>query len=404
VLGAGEGQLPIYLEARRRGLHVIAVDRDREALALPYADEHLPVSVRDPDAIVAALAGRAPTAVLAGAGEQATWSWYELSERLGTPYRYPRSAAVASTDKGAFHATAEKASVNTYRWRHSTDLDSLAAQAAEVGFPLVAKPVDGAGKKGLALVETPAQLAAALEYAARHSAAGGVVIEQFLRGRDLTIDVFMREGRAAFTAVHEKIVEPGWSFRIRGHVTPAPLAAETHRRLADTAEMLCQEIGLTDGPADFDVFLGDGGEVQVVEVNARLPGEAVPPLMQAVYGIDIVAALVALALGDPVDVQSRSAGAGLVHTLASPLRTTGTLREVRGLAAVREMPGVARCELYLAPGATVPPFPALGNEVGYLVVTGDDLAAAEATLAAAMDRLELRITPQPADGRPTDGA
>lgn len=393
ILGAGEGQLPVYLEARRRGLQIIAVDRDRDALALPYADEHVAVSVREPDAIVAALDGRVPDAVLAGAGEQATWSWYELSERFGTPYRYPRSAAVASTDKAAFHATAEKAGVNTYRWRHGTDLESLSAQAGEVGFPLVAKPADGAGKKGVALAQTPAELASALAYAARHSVGGSVVIEQFLRGRDLTVDVFMHGGQAAFTAVHEKIVETGWRFRVRGHVTPAPLAEDVHRRLFETAELLCREIGLSDGPADFDVFLGDGDEIQVVEVNARLPGEAVPPLLEAVYGVDIVAGLVSLALGDQVDVRPRRAGAGLVHTLASPLRTTGILRGVPDVAAVRGMPGVVRCELYLRPGATVPAFPALGNEVGYLVVTGDDRAAAEATLAAAMARLELRITP-----------
>ena len=393
VLGAGEGQLPLYLEARRRGIPTIAVDRDPDALALPHATEHLPVSVRDPAAIIAGLGDRVPASVLAGAGEQATWSWYELSAHYRTPYRYPRSAAVASTDKGAFHATAEKAGVNTYRWRHDTDLTALASRADEIGYPLVAKPADGAGKKGLTLVDGPAGLAAGLAHAAAHSAGGGVVIEQRLTGRDLTVDVFMRAGEPAFTAVHEKIVEAGWAFRVRGHVTPAPLDPATHRRLVDTAVLLCQEIGLTDGPADFDAFLAEDGDIQVVEVNARLPGEAVPPLLQAVYGVDIVGGLVRLALGEPVELRPRHLGAGIVHTLASPLRTTGRLREVRGLAAVREMPGVAQCQLYLQPGAEVPPFPRLGNEVGYLLVTGADLAEARARLAAAMARLDVVLEP-----------
>lgn len=393
VLGAGEGQLPLYLEARRRGIRTIAVDRSQDALALRHADEHLPVSVRDPAAIAAALGARVPAAVLAGAGEQATWSWYELSERYRTPYRYPRSAAVASTDKSAFHAVAEKAGVNSYRWRSSADPRLLVSRADEVGYPLVAKPVDGAGKKGVALVQDPAQLAAALDCAARHSASGGMVIEQHLTGRDLTVDIFMRGGEAAFTAIHEKIVESGWSFRVRGHVTPAPLAEDTRRRLAGTTELLCQEIGLIDGLADFDVLLGDDGELQVVEVNARLPGEGVPPLLRAAYGVDIVGALVSLAFGEPVDVRPRWAGAGCVHTLASPLQTDGVFRGVRGLAEVRAMPGVAACELYVEPGTPVPPFPALGNAVGYLVVTGDDPATVEARLAAALDRIAVIITP-----------
>jgi hypothetical protein len=115
--------------------------------------------------------------------------------------------------------------------------------------------------------------------------------------------------------------------------------------------------------------------------------------LQAVYGVDIVGGLVRLALGEPVELRPRHLGAGIVYTLASPLRTTGRLREVRGLAAVQEMPGVARCQLYLAPGAEVPPFPRLGNAVGYLLVTGADLATARTRLAAAMERLDVVLEP-----------
>jgi biotin carboxylase len=396
VLGAGQGQLPVYLEARRRGIATIAVDRRPDAPALRYADEHLPVSILSPTEIVAALGERAPAAVTAGAGELGMWGWQRLSEHYRTPYRYPRSAAEATTDKAVFHEIAARAGVNTYRWRQGTDLARLAAQAAEIGFPLVAKPADGAGKKGVALARDPAGLPAALDYAARGSRSGSVIIEQFLTGRDLTIDVFLRDGEAVFAAVHEKVTDPDNSFCVRGHVTPAELDAGTTGRLVDTAVLLCREIGLTDGPADFDAFVDEHGGIQVVEINARLPGEGVPALVRAGYGVDLVAGLVSLVLGEPVDLRPRRDGTAILHMLASPLRVPGVFQGARGVAEVRRLPGVAGCEFYVVPGTAVPPFPQLGHEVGYVVVSGADRAAAEAARDAALRVVEVTIVPQPA--------
>jgi biotin carboxylase len=394
VLGASDDQLPVYREARRRGVPTIAVDRRSDLPALRYADEHLPVSIRDPAAIAAALGDRVPRAVIASGGELGIWSWYELSERYRTRYRFPRSAAIASTDKAVFHAAAAKAGVNTYRWRHGSDPDALIACADEVGFPLVVKPADGSGKRGITLVAAADELPAALERAAAASYTRQLIIEQLLAGRDLTVDVFLQDGQVAFSAVHEKLTGSGDGFRVRGHITPAPMDAPLRQRLVDTAALLCRQIGLTDGPADFDLFLTDDGAIEVVEVNARMPGEAVPLLIHETYGVDLVAALVSLVLGDPVDLSpAHGTRVGLLHMLASPLATPGVLREVRGVSAVQELPGVARCEVYVEPGTVVPPFPQLGHEVGYLVVVADDRGKAEAALAAALDRVEIVVDP-----------
>lgn len=155
VLGANAGQLPIFLEARRRGLPTIAVDRSTDAPALRYADEHLPVSIRQPAAIAAALGDRSLAGVVAAGGELGVQTWCELTERYRTPYRYPREVAEASKNKAILLELAGSAGVNRHRWRHHTDPAVLVAQAGEVGFPMVVKPADSSGKKGITLVRQP---------------------------------------------------------------------------------------------------------------------------------------------------------------------------------------------------------------------------------------------------------
>ncbi|MEV4513847.1 ATP-grasp domain-containing protein [Dactylosporangium sp. NPDC049525] len=394
ILGASEDQLPVYLEARRRGIRTIGVDVRADRPGLAYADEWLPVSIKDHEGIVAALAGRRPTAVVAAASDAGLWSWHELSNRFEAPFRFPAGAARASTDKSAFHEIARAAGVPGYRWHQGTDRAALTRAAHAIGFPVVVKPPDTSGSKGISLVERPAGLPAALDYAAGFTTAGGpLLVEEFVAGRNLTVDVFMQSGRVGFAGITEKRIMPGPRFVIGGHTGPAPLGAATRGRLVVAAGRLCRAIGLVDGPANFDVILRDDGSFAVLEANARLCGNAFPMLMRHMYGVDTVAALVSLALGEPFDLTPTRDGAGIIHVLASPLDGDATLASVSGIAEVRALPGVVCCEVYAEPGATVRPFDQAANKVGYLVVTGPDPRTAQARLDTARDLLALEFTP-----------
>jgi biotin carboxylase len=393
VLGAGEDQLPVYVEAKRRGFRTIAVDSSTDRPALRYADEHLHISTRDHAAVAAALGRRRLAGVVSAASDASLETWHELSDRYRAPFRYPRTAAVASIDKVAFHAIATAAGVTAYRWRQHTDPRALVELAPEVGFPLVAKPADSSGSKGVTLVRRPEDLPAALDYAAEFALNGKLVVEEFLAGRNLTVDVFMRDGQAAFAGITEKRILPGVHFVIGGHTCPAPIDDQLHGRLVGLAARLCRAIGLRDGPANFDVIVAADSEVRVLEANARLCGNAFPLLMREVYGVDTVAALTSLALGEPFELVATRHRAGIIHVLASPLDVDGVLTGISGLAEARAIPGVARCEFYAEPGAAVRPFVQSGLKFGYLLVTGPDIGSAESTLAKALRTLRIDVNP-----------
>jgi biotin carboxylase len=384
----------LYLEARRRGIPTIAVDQRSDRPALPYADDWLPVSIRDHERIVAALDGRRPTSVVTASSDAGLWSWHELSNRYEAPYRYPASAARVSADKAAFHdlvRAARTAGVAGYRWRQHTDPGELTRAAHDIGFPVVVKPTDSSGSKGVSLVDDPADLASALAYAGRLTTSGSLVVEEFIAGRNLTVDVFMCDGEAAFAGVTEKRIVPGPHFVIGGHTAPAAIDADTRARLVATAERLCRAIDLLDGAANFDVILRPDGSAAFLEANARLCGNAVPSLMREIYGVDTVGALVCLAVGEPVDLRPAPLGAGIIHVLASPLDHDAVLSSVRGVEAVQAMPGVVRCEVFAAPGAIVHPFVQSANKIGYLIITGPDVATAETRLAAALRVLQFEF-------------
>jgi biotin carboxylase len=400
VLGAAEEQMPLYQEARRRGIPVIAVDMRADRPALAFADAFVRVSTRDTDAIVDALGDVRPAGIVGGASDAALASWHALSLRYGTPYVYPESA-LAAGDKATFHGIAASCGMAGYGFAASDDPDEVIAEAAGLRFPLVVKPADGSGSKGVVRVARSDDLPAAVAYARTFAASRAVIAEEFVQGRPLAIEIFMRDGRAQFTCVQDKEFV-GASFVIGRLLCPARLSSATRDRLAATAERLCLALGIADGPANFDIVLGADGRERVIEANARLGGDGVPRLLTAAHGVDNVRALVALALGEPFDVHltpTRAEHAAL-ELIGSPLDTDGELVTFEGVAEARGVPGIIDLELFARPGDLVRPHDQSGHKIGVLVAAGPSAEDASVSLDTARTLLQPIIRPIIPTGRP----
>jgi biotin carboxylase len=398
VLGAGEEQLPLYRAARQRGLLTVGVDQRPDAPAATLADAFLPLSTRDHEAIAEAL-GPVPVAgVVSIAADTCLLAWHELTERWRLPYRFPRRAALVSMDKASFHELAASIGLPGYGWVQSTDLAQAQRAAATLRLPLVVKPADASGSKGASLVDDPAGLPLALAHARQFSLDGAVIVEEFVVGRNLTVNVFLRGGVAEHALITDRRLLPGRHFVVDGHVSPAPLAERTRQRLVDEAVALCAAMGLVDGPANFDVILAPDGTPYVLEVGARMPGNGLTRLVAAAHGIDLVDALLALVLGEPFELTPTGDRHAVLHVLRSPVDGDGRLDAVRGLDELRALPGVADVEVVAPPGDVVRPA-TQGGKLGWLVVTGDSPGEADQALRAALSvlRMDVRVDGGAAD-------
>ncbi|WP_241989819.1 MULTISPECIES: ATP-grasp domain-containing protein [unclassified Streptomyces] len=392
MLGASEEQIPLYREARRRGIPTIAVDMRPDAPAFVFADAVLKVSTRDIDIIVGALGDVRPAGIVCGASDAALTTWHTLGLQYGTPYVYPKSA-LAAVDKGAFHEIAASCGITGYGWTASGNPDEIVVKAAGLRFPLVIKPADGSGSKGVTRISHPDDLLGAISYARSYSASQTVIAEEYLQGRPLAIEVFMRDGHALLTCIKDKEFGDG-SFVVR-RLRTAQLPSAAHGRLEAAVERLCRALGIVDGPANFDAVLGADSQERIIEANARLGGDGVPRLLAAAYGVDIVRALIALALGEPFGAHltpTREAHAAL-ELIGSPLAVEGRLIAWEGVAEARTLPGITDVELYAKPGDRVRPHDQSGHKIGLLVAAGPSPAEASSALTAASALIRPVIRP-----------
>jgi biotin carboxylase len=401
ILGGGTDQVPAYRAARRLGCRVVGVDRRADAPAAPLADRFLRVSTRDVAGILRCLGAEPVDGVLAPAGDAAHPSLQALRQHFATPFRASATATLASVDKGFFHDVVERIGFPHYGYVESASAAQLLARAGRLRFPLVVKPADSSGSKGLSLVEDVGALPAAIEEAASWSLGGAVIAEELIRGRHFSAECFVDRGELRLAAISERALTPPPRLITVSHRLPARLDAPTSARLEAMLATLCRGLEIAWGPVNFDFVVDDAGTVYFVEAGARSGGNGMTELIRAVYGVDVLEAAILVALGEPVALATRPPRTiALLHVLQ--VDEAGVLTQVDGVELAARHPAVAHVELLRGVGSAVEPYTQAANKLGYVVVTAAEPAAAEAALAEVLDGIKLHVCPEGAR-QPVEG-
>ena len=314
VLIANRGEIAcrVARTARRLGLRTVAVyaDADRGALHVRAADEARRVeSYLDIAAVIAAARDCGAEAVHPGYGFLSENAEFAAACRAaGVVFVGPTPEAIAAMgDKAAAKRLMEKAGVPLVPGYHgeAQDAKTLEKEAARIGFPVLIKPSAGGGGKGMYVVKSQGEFAAALEASKREarSAFGDdrVLIERYLeRPRHIEVQVFgdtqgnlvhLFERDCSVQRRHQKILEeaPAPNFAKKAEIAAAAVAAAKSIRYtgAGTVEFIAEQ----------------DGRFYFMEMNTRLQVEH--PVTEMITGLDLVEWQLRVAAGQPLPLAQK---------------------------------------------------------------------------------------------------
>jgi biotin carboxylase len=388
VLGASADQIPTYLEARRLGCRTIGVDRRDDAPAVPLADEFLPVSTREPEAVIERLGAVGVDGVVAPASDANQPALRALAEHYRTPFRPSAAALAASTDKGYFHQVVQSLGLPRYDYAQGDHLPRLVHAGERMRLPLVVKPSDSSGSKGISVVHDRGGLAGAVAAAAAASYAGTVIVEEAVPGLHCSAECLVRDGRPEFVAVSERTVKPPHLVTV-SHLVPARLGTATVTRLVGMVELVCRALEIARGPVNVDFVVDAGGDVYLVEMGARPGGNGTPQLVSEAFGANLVEASIRTALGQPFRLRPRRRHAALLYLLHA--ERDGELAAVHGTDELARLPELVDYQLYAAEGAAVPEYTTAADKLGYLLFAGDTCGTVVRALTTALRSLRLDV-------------
>ncbi|MGW2644089.1 ATP-grasp domain-containing protein [Streptomyces sp. NPDC001393] len=255
--------------------------------------------------------------------------------------------------------------------------DAEAPLAPALRFPLVLKPLDGAGAKHTVVVRDDEAMRAAA------GQDGPWLLEEFVPGREFFVDGVVRDGEIRLFSLSrylQNLIEVHDGGLVAYLAVPEHESPDLYERTRSLAEAALKALDHHDGVFHLEVFW-DGADAVFGECAARVGGGKADRLTELTFAVDLHEEWARAVLGLPtavpdVPVRSRSCHGGV--TLRTP---QGELTSVPSPAQVLERPGVLHAEIRLAPGDTAPDFSAATNvRAGQALVAGADTGEVEARI------------------------
>lgn len=384
--------------AKSMGLHVVASDANPKAPGFALADDILVASTYDVEATVAA-ATRYHSEVRPIDGVMCIASDVPLTvasvaATLGLP-GIPVESARLATDKLAMKQRFAADGVPIPWFSAVESADHLKALVAAEGLPLVIKPVDSRGSRGVLRLQPETDLSWAYRTAKGHSPTGRVMLERFLPGPQVSTESLMIEGVAYTPGFADRNYE--YLERYAPHIIenggqlPSHLDDATQQAVRDLVQQAARSMGIRNGVVKGDVVV-TGGKAHVIELAARLSGgyfctHEIP----LNTGVDLVRAVIRQALGmhvDPADLQPIfNRPVAQRYFFPQP----GVVTAINGAEAFAEHPDVAYLELRVKPGDRIGPVDSHPARAGVVITTGKTRESAIALAAKVATEISINV-------------
>ena len=348
-LGASVSQLPAIRYALEAGYRVAAVDGDPRAPGLATAHSARAIDFSDVARVAEWAEGVGVDGILAISTDRGVVPAAAIAATLGLP-GIDIEVARAMTDKARMRDALASRGIRQPRHRVVRNAADLHRSLGELRYPVVMKPADSGGQRGVFMVERPIDALRRLEETLAFSGEGAAIVEEYVEGTELNVLAAVRYGTVSVLTISDRLRPRGAGFGVGWiHSFPSSLGDATLADVRAIVESSVAALGMRNGIAFPQVICAADGPF-VVEVAARIAAGQMADLVRLGTGIDLYRIAIAQALGEPVPnelVPPRFVRSIAVRFLtARPgVLPVGEVTDISGMAAVRAAPGVlaAKC-------------------------------------------------------------
>ena len=387
IVGASVLQLPAILKAKEMGLNVAVVDFNPQAIGIPYADKYYNASTMDEDAVHAAAEDYQPDGIMTLATDMPMRGVAKTSDKLHL-HSINYETAVKATDKYDMIKAFKEHDVPS-PWFFVVDtLEELKEHDSDVTFPCIIKPTDNAGSHGVAKVYSFQELLDNYEYAHSCSRHGKVIIEEFLDGPEVSVEVMVVNGVVNILQITDKITTEAPHFVELGHTQPSQLPMDTQEAIRKVTIAACKAIGIDKGPAHVEMKVTKRGPV-MIELGARMGGDNITThLVPLSTGIDMVGSTIKMALGEEPDIEPSLHCGSAIRYFQVPF---GTIKAIENVDEAKQIPGVKQITFTKEVGEESTPIHCSNDRIGFVIAQGMTAVEAVESCEKAMEQIKIII-------------
>ena len=309
ILGAGSWQIPMMNKAHELGLETVAIDMNPNSPGKNHCDHFYPVSTSDEEGALEVARQHKIDGVATIGISDAIFTVAYIMEELKLPtICVPYNVAVSAVRKDLWREIFEKKGIPTALGFCDDDPVALHMHLQQMDFPVLIKPSDSSGAKGITVVENPEQFDPAFRFAQKYADNQRIIVEEYLQGTVIGIESYTVDGVTYPIAIADKVLsDPPYCYAL-GVTLPTMLSKEIQSRIIDVNRKAIEVLGINTGPTHIDMVVVNG-EPKVIDVGPRLAGgPLIFELIPRATGVDMIDATIRQALGEDISIAIKPQG------------------------------------------------------------------------------------------------
>lgn len=304
LLGGSRYLVPVIQAAHKNGYYTITCDYLPDNIAHRYSDEYHNISIVDKEAVLELAKSREINGVMSFACDPGVVTAAYVAEKMKLPFQCSYEAACILQDKGKFRTFLIENGFNCPNAR-SYGIDDEPMQDKEYfNWPVIVKPVDSAGSKGVTRVDYPADLDTAVKRALQETRNGKYIIEDFLTfdGFHSSADAFTVDGELKFCTYSDQLFdkEADNPYTPAYIIWPSTMKKEHQEYLTSETQRLMKLLGMRTGIYNIETCVDTAGKPYIMEVSPRGGGCKIAEIQELAMGTNLIEAEVRKAVGDDV--------------------------------------------------------------------------------------------------------
>ena len=304
LLGGIRYLLPVIKAAHEQGYYVITADYIPDNIAHKYSDEYVNVSIIDKEAVLKVAQEKQIDGIMSFGVDPGVVSASYVQNKMGLPSFGPFESVEILQNKDKFRAFLAN---NGFNVPQAKGFDSIEAAMNEINWypwPVIVKPTDAAGSKGVTRVDTLEELKPALKYAIEHSISGHIIVEEFIEkeGCSSDTDSMSIDGKLVFTSFSAQRFDVNATnpYTPAAFSWPSTFTKEQEEYLTSEIQRLITLLGLKTVVYNIETRIGTNGKPYIMELTPRGGGNRLCEMLHYATGVDMITAITRAIVGDPI--------------------------------------------------------------------------------------------------------
>ncbi len=295
IIGASYLQEPLIQAAKRRNIETHVFAWEAGDVGEKSADHFYPISITEKDLILEQCKKIGIDGICSISSDLAAVTVNHVAHKMGLTGNSPE-CTLATTNKHVMRRCFEENGDPSPKSIMVSSYED--AKNAAFDLPVIVKPLDRSGSRGITKVTDPLGLKDAVEDALAVGFIKSALIEEYVSGKEYSVEYISWQGKHEFLALTEKFTTGAPTFIETGHFEPAPVDEITLRSIQNVVSHALSSLKVEYGASHTEVKVSDDGDIKIIETGARMGGDNIgSSLVKLSTGYDFLNAVIDVALG-----------------------------------------------------------------------------------------------------------